>query len=92
MTSKLPLTEGQTDLLQKKGVKTEGMTKAQASMKIREIIAKQRKKQRQMSKDPITEKQTYFLRGRGVNPDGMTKLQAMRAITNIKKERNVVNA
>jgi ATP-dependent helicase IRC3 len=92
LTSKLPPTEGQTTFLQKKRVNTEGMTKAQASMKIREVVAKKRKQQRQMSKEPITEKQAYFLRKRGVNPQGMTKLEAMKAIANIKKESNVVNA
>ena len=92
LTSKLPLTEGQAAFLQKKEFSVEGMTKAQASMKIREVVAKKRKQQRQMSKEPITEKQAYFLRKRGVNPQGMTKLEAMKAIANIKKERNVRKA
>lgn len=92
LTSSHPPTEGQVAYLQKKGIETKEITKAQASMKIREIIAKQRKQQRLMSKDPITEKQAYYLKSRGIKSDGMTKLEAMRAIANIKKESNVVNA
>ena len=68
------------------------MTKAVASMKIREVIAKQRKQYRTMSNEPITTKQAYFLKERGVNPEGMSKLDAVRVIGKIKKESNVVNA
>lgn len=92
LTSNQPPTDGQIEYLQKKGVDTKGMTKAQASMKIREIIAKQRKHFRLMDSEPITAKQAYFLKENGVNPTGMTKLDAIRIIGKIKKESNVVNA
>jgi ATP-dependent helicase IRC3 len=88
----LPPSDGQLAYLEKKGIATEGMTKAQASMKIREVIAKQKKQFRQMGREPATAKQAYFLKEAGVNPEGMTKLDAMKIIANIKKESNVVNA
>lgn len=92
LSSEEPLTEGQESFLEKKGVSTQGMTKAVASMKIREVIAKQRKQYRTMSNEPITTKQAYFLKERGVNLEGMSKLDAVRIISKIKKESNVVNA
>lgn len=92
LSSEEPPTEGQRAFLEKKGVSTQGMTKAVASMKIREVIAKQRKQYRTMSNEPITTKQAYFLKERGVNPEGMSKLNAVRVIGKIKKESNVVNA
>lgn len=92
LTSEQPPTEGQVAFLEKKGIKTKKMNKAQASMKIREVIAQQRKYYRQMENEPVTQKQAYFLRGAGVDPTGMTKLDAIRAIKRIKKESNVVNA
>ena len=92
LSSEEPPTEGQRAFLEKKGVSTQSMTKAVASMKIREVIAKQRKQYRTMSNEPITTKQAYFLKERGVNPEGMSKLDAVRVIGKIKKESNVVNA
>lgn len=92
LSSEEPPTEGQRAFLEKKGVSTQDMTKAVASMKIREVIAKQRKQYRTMSNEPITTKQAYFLKERGVNPEGMSKLDAVRVIGKIKKESNVVNA
>lgn len=92
LSSEEPPTEGQRAFLEKKGIKTKKMNKAQASMKIREVIAQQRKYYRQMENEPVTQKQAYFLRGAGVDPTGMTKLDAIRAIKRIKKESNVVNA
>lgn len=92
LSSEEPPTDGQSAFLQKKGIKSKDMTKAQASMKIRELIAKQRKHYRLMRNEPITEKQAYFLRGIGVDIAGMTKLDAVKAIGRYKKESNVVNA
>ena len=92
LNSQLPPTEGQIAFLEKKNIDASGMTKAQASLKIREVVAKQRKHYRKMSSEPATIKQMYFLQAIGVNPRGMTKLEATRAIAQIKKENNVVNA
>ena len=49
---------------------TEGMTKAQASMKIREVIAKQKKQQRQISKSAYYGKTIVLFERKGNKSTG----------------------
>lgn len=84
-TDSLP-TQGQCDYLEKKGVYAEGMTRGQASIEIRKIIASKNKQRRSTANEPITFKQKYFLKNHGIDTSAMTKLQAMQAISRIKNE------
>lgn len=79
-------TQSQHDYLEKKGAYTEGMTRGQASIEMRKIIASKNKQRRSMANEPITDKQKYFLQNHGVDTSVMTKLQAMQAIYRIKNE------
>lgn len=85
-TDSLP-TQGQRDYLEKKGVYVEGMTRGQASIEIRKIVAHKNKQKRAMASEPITDKQRYFLNGYDIDTSAMTKLQAIQAISKIKNER-----
>lgn len=85
LTKKQEPSEGQVTFLKKRGIQVDGMTRAQASIKIREILAKQRKRQRRMNTESSTEKQRAFLRRYGIDTSNMSKLEAMRAIANIRK-------
>ena len=85
-------TMGQISYLEKNGISTHGMTKAQASMKIREFIAMKKKRSRASGKEPITAKQAYFLKENGLDPKGMNKQEAARIISKIKNGGIVVNA
>lgn len=87
-TDSLP-TQGQRDYLEKKRAYAEGMTRGQASIEIRTMIAAKNKQRRAMASEPITDKQRYFLQNRGVETSAMTKLQALQAISRIKKETAV---
>lgn len=77
--------EGQLAFLEKRNIQASGMTRAQASIKIREVLAKQRKRQRKMGTEPATEKQGAFLSRYGIDAAKMSKLEAMRVIANIRK-------
>jgi ATP-dependent helicase IRC3 len=78
-------TQGQRDYLEKKGAYAEGMTRGQASIEIRKIIASKNKQRRSMASEPITDKQRYFLKNYGVETMNMSKFQAMREIAQIKQ-------
>jgi len=84
LLKKLPCTPGQKEYLKKKSAWFDGITKAQASLKIREIITLQNKQRRSFSQETITEKQRYYLRNNGIKTDGMSKLLAMQAISKLK--------
>lgn len=78
-------TEGQATFLEKNGVSTEGMSKASAAVKIREVIAIGNKKRR-ASDEPLTEMQKLFLDRRGVDTIGMTKYAAIHKIGEFKRQ------
>ena len=78
-------TEGQKEYLKKKDAWRDGISKAQASLAIREIITKQNKQRRALGAEPITGPQTYFLKSRGVETANMSKLEAMREIAKLKQ-------
>ena len=79
-------TQGQRDYLEKKGTYTEGMTRGQASIEIRKIIASKNKQRRSMDSEPITDKQRYFLIGYNIETQGMSKLAAMMKISELKRK------
>jgi superfamily II DNA or RNA helicase len=79
-------TQSQCEYLEKKGAYAVGMTRGQASIEIRKIIASKNKQRRLMASEPITVKQQHFLQNRGIDTLAMTKLQAMQAIYKIKNE------
>ena len=82
-TDSLP-TQGQRDYLEKKGAYAEAMTRGQASIEIRKIIASKNKQKRSMASEPITDKQRYFLKNCGIETANMSKFQAMKEIAKIK--------
>lgn len=83
-TGSLP-TQGQREYLEKKGRYTEEMTRGQASIEIRKIIASKNKQRRSMASEPITDKQKYFLKNCGVETINMSKFQAMKEIAKLKQ-------
>lgn len=78
-------TQGQIDFLMKNNAYKTGMTRGQASLKIREIIAFRNKQRRLLAKEPITEKQKYLLINNGIDPSKLNKLSAMQMISKIKQ-------
>lgn len=92
MNQPVSATKGQKEFLEKKGVLHSNMTKAQAALEIRKIIALKNKQWRLMSHEPITSKQKFFLTARGVDTGNMSKLQAMQAISEIKKHDRILSA
>lgn len=89
MSADAPPTQSQRDYLEKQGGFKEGMTRGQASIAIRQIVAKKNQERRSMANEPLTTKQDYFLKGRGVNTENMNKLEAMQMISQIKKNETV---
>lgn len=85
------LTDGQREFLEKNNAFREGMTKAEAAIEIRKIIALQNKKRRLYSAEPLSPKQMYFLKYRGIETNNMTKFQAMQTISKIKQNENTNN-
>jgi ATP-dependent helicase IRC3 len=77
-------TQGQRDFLQKNGAYKNGMTKAEAGLEIRKIIAF-KNQQKRSSSEPITQMQKYFLEGRGINTSNMSKMQAIQTISKLKQ-------
>jgi len=67
----------------------DGMTKAEASIEIRRIIAMKNKQKRRMSDEPITMKQKFTLMKTGINTNNMSKMQAMQEISRIKQAERV---
>lgn len=79
-------TKGQRDFLEKQEAFREEMTKRDAALEIRKIIALKNKQRRASNNEPITEKQKWFLDNRGIKTENMTKWQAQQAIQRIKSE------
>jgi superfamily II DNA/RNA helicase len=80
-----PPTPGQRAYLEKEKAFEEGMSKAQASVSIRKIIATKNQRRRSMASEPITFKQRYALIKSGIDPTNMNKVQAMQAISKLKQ-------
>lgn len=89
MNRSLVATQTQRDYLQKHDAYKEGMTKAEASLEIRRIVALKNKKRRQLEGEPLTAKQRFALRSRGINTRGMSKMRAIREISKIKQHEYV---
>lgn len=88
MIEKSPPTQGQRDFLQKQGAYKQGMSKAEAALEIRKIIALKNKQRRLIVDEPITSLQGYFLKSRKINIEGMTKFQAQQKISKIKQSES----
>ena len=84
-----PPTPGQRAYLEKEGAFVMGMSKAQAALAIRHIVATKNQRRRSLAAEPITNKQAFFLKSKGINTEGMTKLEGMTAISKMKQ--GVVN-
>lgn len=89
MSANIPPTQSQIDYLKKKEAYSNGMTRSQANIEIRKIVAKKNQNRRATASEPITINQDYFLRGRNIDTTNMTKWQAMQAIGKIKQEESV---
>lgn len=89
MSARVHPTQSQKELLQKHKAYNDGMTKAEASIEIRRIIAMKNKKKRRMSEEPITMKQKFTLMKTGINTNNMSKMQAMQEISRIKQTERV---
>lgn len=85
MTTGNEPTDGQKDYLEKQGSFREEMTKKEAALEIRKIIALKSKQRRALNNEPLTEKQKWFLSNRGIETENMSKLQAMQTISKIKQ-------
>lgn len=87
MNIETPPTAGQLSCLEKLGMDDcEGITRAEACLRIRELIAHKNKRRRSMANEPITNKQRYLLNGYDINTDGMSKLEAMTKISELKRK------
>lgn len=78
-------TQSQKELLKKHNAYKEEMSKAEASIEIRRIIAVKNKQIRRMSNEPITPNQRFTLMKNGIDTSNMSKMQAMREISRIKQ-------
>ena len=78
-------TPGQRAYLEKEGAFVEGMSKGQAAVAIRRIVATKNQRRRMMASEPLSLKQSYFLESKGVDVRGMNKMQGMREIARIKE-------
>jgi superfamily II DNA or RNA helicase len=82
-------TQGQRAYLESQKAWDESFSKAQASLKIREIVTLKNKKRRLMNEEPATMKQVFLLKSRGIDTKDMSKLKAMQAIAKIKQNEHV---
>jgi ATP-dependent helicase IRC3 len=82
-------TKSQREFLEKKGAYRPGMSKAEASIEIRKIVASKNKQRRTLANEPITNKQKYLLINRGIDPSGMSKLDAIIAISKMKQNQQI---
>lgn len=82
-------TQGQRDYLKKQNKWDDTLSKAQATLKIREIICMKNKQHRLMASEPPTPAQVYFLKANSIDTKNMTKLQAMQTISKLKKKERV---
>ena len=85
-------TKAQIEFLQKNNALKTEMTKSDASVEIRRIVALKNKQRRQMGSEPITSKQRFTLMKFGIDTENMSKLQAMREIAKIKGSRQTCTA
>ena len=87
MKSNIPPTAGQVRYLEKLGVHDcEGITRAEAALRIRELVAHKNKQRRAMSNEPLTDKQKYFLKSYDINTENMSKMAAMLKIAELKQK------
>lgn len=89
MNNQAPPTQGQKDYLTKQGAYHEGLSKAEATIEIRKIVAMKNKQRRKLNNESPTDMQKYFLKDRGIDTKGMNKLQAMQLISKIKQTESV---
>lgn len=82
-------TKSQKEFLEKKGAYKPGMSKAEASIEIRKIVASKNKQRRILANEPITNKQKHLLINQGVDPSGMSKLDAIVAISKMKQNQQI---
>lgn len=82
-------TQGQRDYLEKQGAWRDRMTRGEASLEIRKIVAHKNKQRRLLSSEPITDKQRYLLINNGIDPSNLNKLTAMQAISKLKQNERV---
>jgi ATP-dependent helicase IRC3 len=87
LNSSVAATSGQRTYLEKKKAWRSEMTKAEAVIEIRKIIAENNRQRRLRNAEPITDKQRFFLRRHGVETENMSKQKAMQAISALKKEQ-----
>jgi len=80
-------TQGQIDFLGKNKISSNGMTRGQASIEIRKIVAVKNKQRRDLSDEPMSDKQKHFLIGHGIDTSKMNKLVAIQTIGKIKSEQ-----
>lgn len=92
MSRPAPATQGQKNYLEKKGAYREGMSKAEASLEIRKIIAMQNKQRRAMASEPPTFKQLFALKNMGIKTEGMNKHDAWKRLASLKSDANTFNA
>jgi superfamily II DNA or RNA helicase len=87
MKSNIPPTAGQISYLEKLGVNDcEGITRAGAALRIRELVAHKNKQRRAMANEPLTDKQKYFLKSYDINTENMSKMAAMLKIAELKQK------
>jgi superfamily II DNA or RNA helicase len=85
MLAKAAPSQGQRDFLEKQHKYKEGMTRGEASIEIRKIIALKNKQRRLLMNESATLKQIYFLKQHGIDATDMNKFEAMREIGKLKK-------
>jgi superfamily II DNA or RNA helicase len=86
-------TPGQRAFLEKQNAYTSGMTKSEAFLAIRKIIAVQNKQRRNgvETDESLTSNQKFFLEYRGIGTENLTKRQAQAMIGKIKMEESTVS-
>lgn len=87
MSYDAPPTQGQICFLEKNKIKCNEMSRGQASIEIRKIIALKNKQRRDLSDEPISDKQKHFLLSHGIDTSKMNKFMATKAIGRIKSEQ-----
>jgi len=86
MQSNIAPTQSQREYLERNGAYVEGMTKPQAAIAIRKVVARKNKQRRATAHEPLTNNQRYFLKGCGVDTTNMTKPQATQLIMKLKQK------
>lgn len=86
MQANIEPTQGQRNYLENNKAYAEDMTRGQAAIEIRKMVAIKNKRRRNMGQEPATSSQKYFLKQKGIDTAEMTKFHAMVCISKIKKE------